>query len=155
MSKVKEQRIMIEPDILAKFIAKEVDTLDEKSILNAIVKYRSIKPYKKSPPSDWDSKNAKELAEENDLTPNDFPIEERNGRTLKSGLVRISVNDVRRKAGTLDNLGEKAFTSPGVYKLAQEHNLSPSSFNVKGRISKSDVQKLISKMKTEGGSDTE
>lgn len=90
-------------------------------------------------PSPWNSPKAKELAEENGLSEDDFPQSARTGHELKSGYKKISLDDVKAKAG----LGTGKFSSTGVAQLALSHGLSPKDFIGVDKIRKSDVEALI------------
>ena len=129
---------------LAKLFAQETD---EQVIFEELKKLTASKT--KSEPSAWASKAAKEEAEKFELTVDDFPEIERTGRVLKSGFVQICIHDIRVKSKTLDNLGSKAFSSMKAYELASENDLTPSSFNKKGRINIKDVKELMEKSKYE------
>lgn len=99
-------------------------------------------------PTDWDSAVAKKMAEENNLTGEDFPMESRTGRTLKTrtNFKKVSVRDVRKKLGV--EKGANAFSSPGVSEYAKENGFSPSDFDhIRGRrIKKCDIEELIAQM---------
>ena len=95
------------------------------------------------------SPQAKKLAEEFGLGHEDFPEDERTGRELKSGLVQISIFDVRKKANVLDDIGVKAFSSKAAFELAKKNNLTPSSFNKKEKITIKDIKALIEENKEE------
>lgn len=94
---------------------------------------------KKGEAKDFDSPKAKEVADENGLTADDFPQKERTGRILQSGFRKICLADVKAKAG----LGMGKFSSPGVAELAMKNNISPKDFPGKKQIKKGDVEAMI------------
>lgn len=113
---------------------------------------------KRKAPSEFSHHSARELAEKEGLTPSDFPEEKRSGKPIESPLSsgctkRITVADVRQMMIALGNTDETValslFTSPGVYKAAKDAGLSPSAFNVSGKISKADVTAAIQAKKME------
>ena len=67
-------------------------------------------------PSPWSSPHAKKLAEENNLSSDDFPMDSRSGRELKNGYKKISADDVKKRIGVPTN----KFSSPAVAVFAQE-----------------------------------
>lgn len=96
---------------------------------------------KKGDFKDFDSPAAEKLAEENSLSPDDFPQEKRTGRILQSGFRKICLADVKAKVG----LGMGKFSSPGVATLAISKGLSPKDFPSLKQIKKADVEFEIRK----------
>lgn len=111
-------------------------------------------------PSEFASVHAKNLAEKEGYTSEDFPDSERTGRQLKSVLLSgcsrtIAIEDVKRKALADQKPGVTEgdfYSSEGVAKLAAENGLSPSDFDIKGRkIKKEDVKDLLAQREVSVG----
>lgn len=103
-------------------------------------------------PSEFASVHAKNLADKEGYTSEDFPESSRTGRTLKSVLLSgcsktIAIEDVKRKALADNKPGVTEgdfYSSEGVATLAAENGLSPQDFDIKGRkIKKEDVVELL------------
>ena len=143
MAKEQTKNIQVNKEALGKFLAERFN-VDIIELCDAITEFKSITSKSTKTPGEWSSTSAKKLAAEHNLIAEDFPETERTGRTLKNGKVQIGIDDVRNKLPEVkDALGEKAFSSKGVYEKALEHNLSPSDFNTHGKIKMADVKARI------------
>lgn len=116
-------------------------------------------PKHKKSPSQWSSKAAKDLAHENSLSSKDFPKSSRTGRVWKDGTVTISIEDVKTKLGiSSPKKSPSKWSSKKAKELAEEYKLSSDDIKGTGkdnRITKSDVEKYIRKMKVESESESE
>ena len=103
-------------------------------------------PVKKA--SVWASKAAKEEAEKNDLTENDFS-------QILNSMKKISISDVRKATGQEEENAPKKFASPWAEKLAQENGLignekfeSLKGSSKKGKYNVEDVKNFLKKIKS-------
>ncbi len=98
----------------------------------------------KKSPSLFASKGARLLAEENDLTEDDFSPKQRTGSKRKDGRRTITIENVSAKLGKKKPVSP--YASPQARKVATEAGVSPSSIKGtgrKGKITKADVQKHL------------
>ena len=95
------------------------------------------------------SKTARVLAEENDLSQEDFSTKEKSGRPRKSGAVTITLEDVRKKAGINSPKKSKSpFASGSAKSYAMENDVKPEKIEGSGKdgkITKADIKKFMSK----------
>lgn len=100
---------------------------------------------KKSKSGDAFTAKARTLAKENKLTEKDFPVESRTGKTRKTGVVEITVKDVKAKLGLEDDTTSVKI-SPTAKILIKELKLDSTKIKGSGkdgRILKSDVEEFI------------
>lgn len=100
--------------------------------------------------SDAFTAKARVLAKENDLTEKDFPVKSRTGKTRKTGVVEITVTDIRKKLGLIpESKSPKA--SPVALKLAEEHGVEISKVKgtgKDGRVKKEDIENFVKNIMT-------
>lgn len=113
------------------------------------------KPVKNKQPTQWSSKAAKKLAEENSLTVDDFPIDKRTGRKWKNGTVTISVDDVKLKAGLSSPKKKSPYASKAAKVLAKENGIKAKDLDGTGKgdkITKKDILKYLKTLSNEESS---
>jgi pyruvate/2-oxoglutarate dehydrogenase complex dihydrolipoamide acyltransferase (E2) component len=95
----------------------------------------------------YNSIQAKTLMLENNLLPEDFPENERTGRTWKSnGVTTISINDVKKKLGIVISSNKSKFASKRACELAKENNIDIDDIDGTGkgeRITLNDINSYI------------
>lgn len=104
-------------------------------------------------PSAFASKQAKDLAKENDLSEDDFSDDERTGNPRKSGEITITLNDVRNKLGIkVEKKPKSPFASPKTKQFAEENDIDPTKIEGSGkdgRITKKDIETYMKTLEEE------
>lgn len=124
---------------------------DGKVTVADVKKAAGIVPKDKKQPTPWDSAAAKELAEQYKLTGENFPQNERTGRVLKEGFVKVSVADVRKYVEeVLGIVPDSSFSSPSVAKYAEEEGVKITDFAKGTRITRAVVDAKIKELVASG-----
>jgi pyruvate/2-oxoglutarate dehydrogenase complex dihydrolipoamide acyltransferase (E2) component len=106
----------------------------------------------KSTASDAFTALARKVAKENDLTEDDFPVEGRSGKTRKTGVVEITIGDVRTQMGVPAKKVSSPKPSPVAVSLARDLDVDITKVvgtGKDGRVKKEDVQNFLLSAKTE------